>query len=187
MPESSNKPPGSGDPPRDQDDAFALVPRPPGALEKAGSRPKRILTTMVADTLVLARPTQPIKQARSVLLLKDRTFDELWELILKDKLGQKYDLKFTYFESASELQKLDRDQSFHLIALYFFNVKWDIAANDPFKLLSSLKHGKRIFVTQGMDLSEKCERAGVTFFELPSNSDEFYAVFDAALKVPVPI
>jgi hypothetical protein len=35
-------------------DKFALVPRPPTALEKTEPGAKRILTGMVADTLVLA-------------------------------------------------------------------------------------------------------------------------------------
>lgn len=38
---------------------FALVPRPPSAVEKAEPGAKRILSGMVADTLALARPAQP--------------------------------------------------------------------------------------------------------------------------------
>jgi hypothetical protein len=36
-------------------DNFALVPRPPGALEKAEPGAKRILSGMVADTLALLK------------------------------------------------------------------------------------------------------------------------------------
>lgn len=39
----------------DKNDSFALVPKPPGALENAEPRTGRILSGMVADTLALAR------------------------------------------------------------------------------------------------------------------------------------
>jgi DNA-binding response OmpR family regulator len=40
-------------------DNFALVPRPPGALEKAEPGPKRVLSGMVADTLALVKKESP--------------------------------------------------------------------------------------------------------------------------------
>jgi hypothetical protein len=39
-------------------DNFALVPKPPGLLEKADRGAKRILSDMVADTLALVRKRQ---------------------------------------------------------------------------------------------------------------------------------
>jgi TPR repeat protein len=43
-------------------DNFALVPRPPGAFEKAEPGAKRILSGMVADTLALARVDSNLEQ-----------------------------------------------------------------------------------------------------------------------------
>ena len=59
-----------------------------------------------------------------------------------------------------------------------------LAGNDDFGTLASLKHGKRILLTQGMDLSKECERAGITFFESPSTLDQFYAAVEAGLNAP---
>jgi len=53
---------------------FALVPRSPGALEKAQPGRKRILSGMVADTLALARKESFTKPPFAVLLgLGDET------------------------------------------------------------------------------------------------------------------
>ncbi len=46
----------------ENENAFALVPRPPGALEKAEPGAKRILSGMVADTLALARVESDLEQ-----------------------------------------------------------------------------------------------------------------------------
>jgi TPR repeat protein/DNA-binding response OmpR family regulator len=165
-------------------DKFALVPRPPGALEKAEPGAKRILSGMIADVLALAKPTQPTKPARSVLLLKDDTFDEMWEMVLKSKFGQINNLRFTRFESASELLSLAHKENFDLIIMYFGNVRWDVPDRDPFDLLASLEYGQRIIVTQGLDLSEQCARIGASFLESPFKLEEAQAAIQLALEAP---
>ena len=52
-------------------DKFALVPRPPGALEKAEPGAKRVLTSMVQDTLALAWTTKV--QAQNIPALPSHT------------------------------------------------------------------------------------------------------------------
>jgi len=54
---------------------FALVPRPPGALEKAEPGAKRILCSMVADALALAKKGPPRSQRPLRVVLVD---DEDW-------------------------------------------------------------------------------------------------------------
>ena len=58
---------------------FALVPRPPGALEKADPGAKRILSDMVADALALAKQGPPRNQRPLRIVSVD---DEDWRLEL---------------------------------------------------------------------------------------------------------
>ena len=50
---------------------FALVPKPPGSLEKAEPGAKRILSDMVADTLALAKPESPQKARPLRIIMVD--------------------------------------------------------------------------------------------------------------------
>jgi DNA-binding NtrC family response regulator len=68
--------------------------------------------------------------------------------------------------------------------MYFRNVSWDVPGNE-FDLLASLKYGKRIIVTQAMDLSELCERAGVGFLQCPWTLEQAYDAMELALKTPL--
>lgn len=161
----------------------ALVPRPSSAVEKAAPGAKRILSGMVADALALVKESPP-KPILSVLLLADGTFDECWKLLVKFKFEHQYDLRFTYFTRASELLPVTQQQAFDLIYMYFRNVSWDVPGNE-FDLLASLKYGKRIIVTQAMDLSELCERAGVGFLQCPWTLEQAYDAMELALKTPL--
>jgi DNA-binding NtrC family response regulator len=62
-----------------KNNGFALVPRPPGALEKAEPGAKRILSDMVADTLRLAKMRLPHSQRPLRIVSVD---DEDWRLEL---------------------------------------------------------------------------------------------------------
>jgi len=52
-------------------DSFALVPRPPDALEKAEPGAKRILSSMVADTLALVKKNSSLNTRQKILLVDD--------------------------------------------------------------------------------------------------------------------
>ena len=52
-------------------DNFALVPRPPRALEKTERGAKRVLSGMIADTLALANQTKTLKPRGKLLIVDD--------------------------------------------------------------------------------------------------------------------
>jgi hypothetical protein len=67
-----------------KNDDFALVPRPPGAIEHAEPGPKRILSAMVADTLALAKkgPARSQRPLRIVSVDDEEVRLELVEVII---------------------------------------------------------------------------------------------------------
>jgi len=64
---------------------FALVPRPPGAVEKAEPGAKRILSGMVADTLALVKKMPPRKSRplRIVILDDENELRETYRVMLQ--------------------------------------------------------------------------------------------------------
>jgi Response regulator containing a CheY-like receiver domain and an HTH DNA-binding domain len=60
----------------EETDNFALVPRPPGALEKAEPGTKRILSSMVADTLALVKKDGLPRNSRPlrIVMVNDETY-----------------------------------------------------------------------------------------------------------------
>ena len=82
---------------------FALVPRAPGALEKAEPGAKRILSGMVSDTLSLARreldtsPTKPASHLKS-----SEAAERLYQLGLRCQEDGKYIQAFQWFRVAAE-------------------------------------------------------------------------------------
>lgn len=169
--------------------AFALVPNPPGAIEKAGSGENRILSGMVADTLALSKTEPPVKPVFTVLVCKDH-FADIYRLVIKQQLGQQYDLQVIQFERATELLKLAEEHEFDLIALYLGNVSWDTgsgngrfgSARDVLGNLYS-KYGKPIFATQGLELTQEFEGTGVTFVGAPYELHGFRNVVRASLAL----
>jgi TPR repeat protein len=70
----------------DESNNFALVPKPPGALEKTERGARRILSGMVADTLALASSVDAedlYQQARAYDALKGRNYMEMVRLFRK--------------------------------------------------------------------------------------------------------
>ena len=65
---------------------FALVPKLPGALERAEPGAKRILSGMVADTLALARKEQVAKPRGKLLIVDDEDTVRQWmRVVFKDE------------------------------------------------------------------------------------------------------
>jgi TPR repeat protein len=82
---------------------FALVPRAPGALEKAEPGARRILSGMVSDTLALARRelgTSPTKPASPLNLSGDA--ERLYQLGLRCQEIGEYLQAFQWFRVAAE-------------------------------------------------------------------------------------
>jgi hypothetical protein len=99
---------------------FALIPKPSSAVEKAAPGAKRILSEMVKDTLVLRPGNKPVL---SVLIADyEPPLKQCGEWIefFSGVLGQQYDLKFTLFEDANELLRLCHNDhfKFDLIVMY---------------------------------------------------------------------
>lgn len=101
---------------------FALILRPLGALEKAEPGAKRVLSSMVADTLAL---TKPILR---VLVGHRGSIGDAFEMVLKFELGRKFNLRFFRFgdklgfgsRSETELLKLAQECPFDLIFAYSY-------------------------------------------------------------------
>lgn len=66
-------------------DNFALVPRPPVALEKAEPGARRILSSMVADTLALAKKEPPRKSRplRIVMVNDETCVNETFDIVIR--------------------------------------------------------------------------------------------------------
>jgi len=95
--------------PMDEADDFALVPRPPGALEKAEPDGKRILSGMVSDTLALARNDSSLRtRPLRIVTMDDEPFmGEAMKMMLRFDLPNAEILNFTDAEAA--LEELERE------------------------------------------------------------------------------
>ena len=144
-------------------DNFALVPRPPGALEKAEPGAKRILSGIVTDALALAKKEPPAKPLYTVLLRQPETPFKTW---LESKLNETHDVRIVLFERASELHTLMNQQPFDVAVVC--GIEWDTLAHvdyktryvEALKMLAGLnaRFGKPIVTTKGLVTSELVER-----------------------------
>lgn len=174
-----------------QNNDFALVPRAPSSLEKAEPGAKRILSSMVADTLALVKKDSLQKPIFTALLGLDH-FAGMMELVLASKLGETHNLRFFYFARSSELLKLAEEHPFDLVFMYIGNIVWDIASTDGSwcgagGILGGLKarYGKPIVATQGLELSAELEARGVIFLSAPFTIESFWARLQPQLAAPV--
>ena len=184
---------------------FALVPKPPSAVEKVEPGAKRVLSGMVADTLALAKaqPDRPV----SLLLGVDIHGEDIVQLLILAGMvefvfpkGKRYDLKFIRFDKASELLHLTQRQSFNAIVIWFDNINWNTSTNGHYEdnilkaievltLLKTQCH-KPIIVAayrseQPSNLPGRLNRTGIdAFFWMPFENGEqaFVETLDACLK-----
>ncbi|MGA9779254.1 MAG: hypothetical protein ACLPRE_02335 [Limisphaerales bacterium] len=165
-------------------DNFALVPRPPSGIEKAEPGAKRVLSSMVADTLALTKPVFTVLLGDSKMHGEagNGLFANFVELVIKSDWEKCCSLKFAHFKSEAELWALIRVQPFDLIFLYVSNVEWEsgnpITTKNFNKLVEVLtriktRYNKPIVATQGVDLTESFEGTGVIFLTAPFNVEEF--------------
>jgi hypothetical protein len=122
-------------------DAFALVPRPAGALETAEPGARRILSGMVADALVLAREGQPAKRAFSAAICGNHGgVDDILAPYLRDVILGEPAVELSIFTYADDLLKVAGAKAFDLVFV-FLNPDIPRRDDDPDarQLVGSLK------------------------------------------------
>jgi DNA-binding NtrC family response regulator len=170
-------------------DNFALVPKPPNALEKAEPGAKRILSGMVADTLALAKKEQGTKPNLTVLFgdYEHSSQHECFRVVLRDD----YNLKIVCSDSAVELLKLAEQQPFDLIVANLtcvrggdlFDVLKQLKAhyNKPHILLSSWAGP----IWRGRIFSDLLKQAGIdAYLEIPWEIAEMRSAVATCLRLP---
>ena len=185
-----------------ESDKFALVPRPPGALEKAEPGTKRILSGMVADTLASARKEPPTKPPFAVVLglgdKTDRLLYDRFEKWFETKLGQEYTVRFVHFDRSTELLRLVREQTFGLVVVSRTKTEFDTIPD----LLSGTRERKivefleklvsqlriPIVIPGGFDSesTERLKRAGVHAFVpygAPFSTEAFWNTLQSCLPL----
>ena len=96
----------------DDKNIFALVPRPPSAIEKSQPGAKRILSGMVADTLAMAKRDSPVRsRPLRIVMMDDEPFvGEAMKMMLQFDLPNAEILTFTDVEATlEELARKDPD------------------------------------------------------------------------------
>jgi len=198
----------------DERNEFALVPRPPGALEKAEPGAKRILSCMVSDTLALVRKELATKPAASVAMcgFVDHWFSELVEILLQQSLPNRATPKLECFAWTTDLIEAARQSHYDLFILILnpaiYSCKegverrirhepnWDDHGDEinAYKLIADLKRefNKPIFVISNelqysltASTRDDLEKAGTdAIFGMPFGSEEFRSAFQRCLKIP---
>ncbi len=101
-------------------DSFALVPRPPGALEKAEPDGKRILSGMVADTLALVNKESPHERVLSVLVAGslDSWFGEMFTLLIPQVIVEPVSVEVEHCQGTGTLLKTLEHRTFDIAFVY---------------------------------------------------------------------
>ncbi|HTX22703.1 MAG TPA: response regulator [Candidatus Aquilonibacter sp.] len=140
----------------DEKNDFALVPRPTGALEKAESGAKRVLSGMVKDTLAL------VKQGTLSILIggfSGNRWSSLFQILIESQWKNQYSINVsTEQDVAGMIQRAER-QPFDLFLL---NTPEQNNLKPYETSLADLKnkHGKPIIVWG----TEVCRPAGADFY-----------------------
>lgn len=174
---------------------FALVPRPPGPLEKAAPGAKRILTDMIADALV--KKDAAVKPAISVLVAVGvvDSYAEIFEMVLSDQ----YEVSVVAADNAVEVLRLAEQRPFDLF-IVLLNQVWqglDQIKLDPpdgeilggrLSFLTRLKRqfGKPIIAMSGWGLlKDRVCRAGAdVYFDMPFDALSIRSAVRSCLNLP---
>ena len=103
---------------------FALVPRTSGVLEKAEPGAKRILSSMVADTLALVKRELRSKRDVHVLMAGSPEFNEFFPFIVSmadDRLKAHFDFHFHSCQRMDELAAAVKQCNFDLALVQLHN------------------------------------------------------------------
>jgi hypothetical protein len=142
----------------------ALALRAPSPLEKAEPGARRILFSMVADTLALAKPIF------TVLMCDADPTSNVAEVVIRSNWPNKYSIRFIRLKRDTEVLKLTQEQFFSIFFVYVGSVEWSTSAGDLFALFTQAtevwrqieaQHGLLIIATQGMNLRQLFEGTGI--------------------------
>ncbi len=126
---------------------FALVPKQPNSLETASPGARRILSGMIADTLMLAKTNPSAKTALSVVIggFSGIRWPVLFKAIIESQWGDQFDVKIT---SETNAMNLLTSVGQALVDLFILHVDKDADCSSIGELLVGLKarYGKPIIV-----------------------------------------
>jgi DNA-binding NtrC family response regulator len=168
-------------------DNFALVPRPPGALEKAAPGAKRILSGIVADTLALAKKAacRSHRPLRVVMVNDESSVLQTFELIIRHSFRDVTMVTFT--NGAAALEELSRTDPDLLITDDRMAV---MSGAELCRRLLARKVTYPIIVDSGYEPTEQWVREfakqglNVSFLPLPCDIASLRSLVEAALKIP---
>jgi CheY-like chemotaxis protein len=187
-----------------------LVRRPSSAVERAAPGAKRILSGMVADTLMLAKREHATKPVVSVAMCgwADTWLPEMTELMLRQGLATQSRVEFKSFFWTTEFIEAARHSRFDLFILLLNpgsysskdtaehalgrELNWDDHGDEinAYELIARLKQefNKPVFaISNGIQYKSKAEleKAGAdAVFWMPFSPDEFHSAVNRCLKVP---
>jgi CheY-like chemotaxis protein len=101
---------------------FALVPRPPSEIEKAEPGTKRVLSSMISETLALAKTKHITRPSVSVAIcgfLFDgyEGLQSIYRVLLRDCLADQASLECKFFAWTTDLTEAARQSQFNLFIL----------------------------------------------------------------------
>jgi CheY-like chemotaxis protein len=192
---------------------FALVPRPPGALEKAEPGAKQILSGMVADTLALAKKEQATKSVVSVAMCgwAEPGLQQMVETMLRQGLATQSRIEFKFFFWTTDFIEAARHSRFDLFILWLnpgsysrkdtaerplgLEANWDDHGDEvnAYELIAGLKRefNRPVIAISNCSTYEsktELERAGAdAVFWMPFGIDEFLSALQRCLKIPLPV
>ena len=169
-------------------DNFALVPRPPGSLEKAESRAKRIVTGMVAETLALAKKGAPCSQHPLRIVSVD---DEDWRLEIVEMTIS------GYFNGVTVQSFLDAEEAWQDLLrtdpdlLITDDIMSKLMGEDIVRRLADRKVAYPIIVISGWDGPETeqwvsdCVKRGVdvTLLRAPYDLESLARALESGLRI----
>ena len=170
-----------------ENDKFALVPRPQAALEKAEPGAKRILSGMVAETLALAKKELPktARPLRIVVLDSDERMLDLLGRLTQERFEDARVLMF--LRGAEALRELVREQP------DLFITNWamlDVAGPEVLHFLARRKAPFPVIVISSHVTEEEVRgyadpALNVTFLRFPFPLPRWTEVLEATLKIPL--
>ena len=186
----------------DEKNEFALVRRPPSAVEKTELGAKRVLSGMVADTLALASKRPPGKPVLTVLLGGHLELTGIWAEMLQSLLGNQYSLKTISTDKAVEVIALAERHLFDFFIIGvnamspvgLYEIRSEASDGAPWdermlRLVAQMKsqYGKPILAMSGWGAEhiEKIKNAGAdVHVELPFKFEEFQTALRRCAIIP---
>ncbi len=120
---------------------LALVPKPPGSLEKAEPGAKRILSGMVADTLALAKKGQPTKRVFLAAICGHHGgLADYLATYLRQVLFGEPAVELSIFTYVDDLLKEAGTKAFDLLFVFLNpNILWRVDDPDARQVVGNLK------------------------------------------------